>query len=102
MGPYVRRELHLSDLGLWSQRLSAMSSADRLYLPGVSAPRAPQVLAGALVAQSALELFNVTTMQISPWALREGLILRRLDQLVFDGPLDPPAHVGKLRNSDTE
>lgn len=102
MGPYVRRELHLSDLGLWSQRLSAMSSADRLHLPGVSAARAPQVLAGALVAQTALELFNVTTMQISPWALREGLILRRLDQLVFDGPLDPPAHVGKLRNSDTK
>lgn len=100
MGPYVRRELHLSDLGLWSQRLSAMSSADRLYLPGVSAARAPQVLAGALVAQSALEMFNATSLQISPWALREGLILRRLDQLIFDGPLDPPAHIAKLKNSD--
>ena len=41
-------------------------------------------------------------MQISPWALREGLILRRLDQLVFDGPLDPPAHVGKLTNAASE
>ncbi|MCU6478911.1 Ppx/GppA phosphatase family protein [Arthrobacter sp. A2-55] len=99
MGPYVRRELHLTDLGLWSQRLSAMSSADRLHLPGVSVARAKQVLAGALVAQAALELFQVQTMEISPWALREGLILRRLDQLVFDGPLDPPAHVGKLKNS---
>lgn len=100
MGPYIRRELHLSDLGLWSQRLSAMSSADRLHLPGVSAARAQQVLAGALVAQTALEMFKVPTMHVSPWALREGLILRRLDQLVFDGPLDPPAHVGKLRNSE--
>ncbi|GAA4655488.1 Ppx/GppA family phosphatase [Arthrobacter cryoconiti] len=99
MGPYVKRELHLTDLGLWSQRLSAMSSADRLHLPGVSMARAKQVLAGALVAQSALEMFKVQSMQISPWALREGLILRRLDQLVFDGPLDPPAHVGKLTNS---
>ncbi|WP_113716144.1 MULTISPECIES: Ppx/GppA family phosphatase [Arthrobacter] len=101
MGPYVKRELHLTDLGLWSQRLSAMSSADRLHLPGVSVARAKQVLAGALVAQSALEMFKVQSMQISPWALREGLILRRLDQLVFDGPLDPPAHVGKLTNSAT-
>ncbi|RAN72798.1 exopolyphosphatase [Bacillus sp. SRB_336] len=101
MGPYVKRELHLTDLGLWSQRLSAMSSADRLHLPGVSVARAKQVLAGALVAQSALEMFKVQSMQISPWALREGLILRRLDQLVFDGPLDPPAHVGKLANSAT-
>ncbi|WP_104086323.1 Ppx/GppA phosphatase family protein [Arthrobacter sp. GMC3] len=101
MGPYVKRELHLSDLGLWSQRLAAMSSADRLHLPGVSVARAQQVLAGALVAQTALEMFKVQSMQISPWALREGLILRRLDQLVFDGPLDPPAHVGKLTNSAT-
>ncbi|ALE07229.1 exopolyphosphatase [Arthrobacter sp. ERGS1:01] len=99
MGPYVKRELHLSDLGLWSQRLSAMSSADRLHLPGVSVARAKQMLAGALVAQTALEMFKVQSMQISPWALREGLILRRLDQLVFDGPLDPPAHVGKLKNA---
>lgn len=99
MGPHVRRELHLSDLGLWTQRLSAMSSSDRLYLPGVSVARAKQVLAGALVAQSAMELFKVQTMQISPWALREGLILRRLDQLVFDGPLDPPAHVVPLANA---
>jgi exopolyphosphatase/guanosine-5'-triphosphate,3'-diphosphate pyrophosphatase len=33
-------------------------------------------------------------MEICPWALREGLILRRLDQLVFEGPLDPAPHIG--------
>lgn len=99
MGPYVKRELHLTDLGLWSQRLSAMSSADRLHLPGVSEARARQMLAAALVAESALQLLKVPSLQISPWALREGLILRRLDQLVFDGPLDPPAHVSYKRES---
>ncbi|WP_285728135.1 Ppx/GppA phosphatase family protein [Psychromicrobium xiongbiense] len=93
LGPFVRRELHATDLGLWAQRLSAMSIDDRLHLPGVSAARAPQVLAGALVAEAALELFRVDTVQICPWALREGLILRRLDQLVFDGPLDLPRHL---------
>ncbi|NYE95556.1 exopolyphosphatase/guanosine-5'-triphosphate,3'-diphosphate pyrophosphatase [Psychromicrobium silvestre] len=93
MGPFARRELHAVDLGLWTQRLTAMSAADRLHLPGVSAARALQLLAGALVAEAALELFKVSTLQICPWALREGLILRRLDQLVFDGPLQPPRHV---------
>ncbi|ABY24454.1 exopolyphosphatase [Renibacterium salmoninarum ATCC 33209] len=93
MGPFVRRELHAIDLGLWTQRLTAMSAADRLHLPGVSEARATQLLAGALVAEAALELFKGETLQICPWALREGLILRRLDQLVFDGPLDPPRHV---------
>jgi len=92
-GPYVRRELLREDLGLWAQRISAMSAEDRLHLPGVSQARAPQLLAGALVAEAALELFDQPRIVICPWALREGLILRRLDQLVFDGPLDPPAHV---------
>lgn len=84
-GPFVRRELQLTDLTLWTQRLAAMSVEDRAHLPGVSELRAPQVLAGALVAEAALEMFGEQTMQICPWALREGLILRRLDHLVAQG-----------------
>jgi len=34
-------------------------------------------------------------MVTCPWALREGLILRRLDQLVFEGPIDPAPHVAE-------
>ncbi|MFI5085779.1 MAG: Ppx/GppA phosphatase family protein, partial [Actinomycetales bacterium] len=86
MGPHVRRELLRADLGLWAQRLTAMSAGDRVHLPGVSEARARQLLAGALVAEAALELFKVDRLLICPWALREGLILRRLDQLVFDRP----------------
>ncbi|HET6242471.1 MAG TPA: Ppx/GppA phosphatase family protein [Arthrobacter sp.] len=93
-GPYVKRELFAADLGLWAQRISAMQIEDRLHLPGVSEARAPQLLAGALVAEAALELFEFPSMELCPWALREGLILRRLDQLVFDGPLDPAPHIG--------
>jgi exopolyphosphatase/guanosine-5'-triphosphate,3'-diphosphate pyrophosphatase len=70
-----------------------MKVEDRLHLPGVSEARAPQLLAGALVAEAALELFEFSSMEICPWALREGLILRRLDQLVLDGPLEPAPHV---------
>ncbi|AJT41940.1 Ppx/GppA phosphatase family protein [Psychromicrobium lacuslunae] len=99
-GPFVRRELRAVDLGLWAQRLTAMSADDRLHLPGVSRARASQVLAGALVAEAALELFEVSTVLICPWALREGLILRRLDQLVFDGPLEPPRHVSARAASE--
>jgi exopolyphosphatase/guanosine-5'-triphosphate,3'-diphosphate pyrophosphatase len=88
-GPYVKRDLNRADLGI-----SAMKSEDRLHLPGVSEARANQLLAGALVAEAALELFEYKKIKICPWALREGLILRRLDQLVFDGPLEPAPHVG--------
>lgn len=81
-GPYVRRELRVHDLGLWAARLSAMSSADRAELPGVSAIRSRQLLAAALVAQTAMEGLAIESVQICPWALREGLILRRFDHLM--------------------
>ncbi|MEF2976761.1 Ppx/GppA phosphatase family protein [Subtercola sp. YIM 133946] len=80
-GPYVRRELRLADLTLWSSRLAAMSSADRAELPGVSDVRAKQLLAAALVAEAAMTGLGVASVQICPWALREGLILRRFDHL---------------------
>ncbi|MBD1542515.1 Ppx/GppA family phosphatase [Arthrobacter sp. IA7] len=93
-GPYVKRDLNRTDLGIWAQRISAMKTEDRLHLPGVSEARANQLLAGALVAEAAMELFEYKKIKICPWALREGLILRRLDQLVVDGPLEPAPHVG--------
>ena len=44
-----------------------------------SAPR--RLVAGALVAEAALDLLDLPTVEIGPWALREGVILRRLDSL---------------------
>jgi exopolyphosphatase/guanosine-5'-triphosphate,3'-diphosphate pyrophosphatase len=51
------------------------------------------------VAEAALELFAFKKIRICPWALREGLILRRLDQLVFEGPLEPAPHVGAQQHA---
>ena len=36
-------------------------------------------LAGAVVAEAVLSLLEVEGVQVCPWALREGIILRRLD-----------------------
>ena len=58
-----------------------MTTAERAELPGVSEGRANQLLAGAIVAAGAMDLFGVETLEICPWALREGVILRTLDQL---------------------
>lgn len=58
-----------------------MTTAQRAVLPGVSEGRAEQLLAGAMVAEGAMDLFGVETLEVCPWALREGVILRRLDQL---------------------
>jgi exopolyphosphatase / guanosine-5'-triphosphate,3'-diphosphate pyrophosphatase len=80
-GPYVRRTLSANDLADWLPRLAAMKVTDRVGLPGVSPGRAEQLLAGAVVADAAMDLFQVRSLSICPWALREGLILRRLDSL---------------------
>ncbi|WP_433387983.1 Ppx/GppA phosphatase family protein [Micromonospora sp. KLBMP9576] len=50
-------------------------------LDGVSAGRAHQLLAGAVVAEAVLRRLDVAALDICPWALREGVILRRMDQL---------------------
>lgn len=76
------RTLRRADLTEWVPRLAAMTEAERAELPSVSAGRARQILAGALVAEAAMELLGVESMQISPWALREGVILRRLDDMM--------------------
>ncbi|NEE00356.1 Ppx/GppA phosphatase family protein [Phytoactinopolyspora halotolerans] len=80
-GPYVRRLLKRADMPELIDRLAGMSAAERAKLPGVAKSRAEQLLAGALVADAAMDLFDVPSVDICPWALREGLILRRLDQL---------------------
>jgi exopolyphosphatase/guanosine-5'-triphosphate,3'-diphosphate pyrophosphatase len=56
-----------------------MTAADRAELEGVSAERAPQIVAGALVAEASMRALAIDTVDICPWALREGLILRKLD-----------------------
>jgi exopolyphosphatase/guanosine-5'-triphosphate,3'-diphosphate pyrophosphatase len=80
-GFYVRRFLKHSDVGLWAERLAAMDKAERARLPGVSEGRAAQMPAGAIVADAVMDLMGVTQLEICPWALREGVILKRLDTL---------------------
>ena len=80
-GPYVPRSLDRDDLSEWMPKLTKMSAADRAELPGVSAGRSSQLVAGAMVADAVMDLFDLPSLEICPWALREGVILSRLDQL---------------------
>jgi exopolyphosphatase/guanosine-5'-triphosphate,3'-diphosphate pyrophosphatase len=80
-GPYVRRILRRDALREISVRLCKMSAGERCALPGVSADRAVQLAAGSVVAAESLDLLDVNEVEICPWALREGIILRRLDWL---------------------
>jgi exopolyphosphatase / guanosine-5'-triphosphate,3'-diphosphate pyrophosphatase len=83
-----------SAAGLWARRTLSYGGLRQVIgfirhippgklaeLEGVSARRAHQVLAGAIVAEATMRRLGVESIDVCPWALREGVILRRLDQL---------------------
>jgi len=80
-GPYVRRPLRRAALTALVPRLAEMTVEQRAALPGVSPGRAGQLLAGAVVAEAVMRALDVAELEVCPWALREGVILRRLDWL---------------------
>jgi len=75
-GVFVARQLARRDLRACLPRLAALPAAERARLPGVSEPRALQSLAGAVVGHTAMKLTGIKTLTICPWAIREGVLLR--------------------------
>lgn len=88
-GIFVPRELRRKDMPGIIDELVHRTPSQRAALPGVSEARSGQVLAGAIVADAAMTVFDVPTLQISPWALREGIIMRQLDLLDSSEVLSP-------------
>ena len=80
-GLQVPRELTLEGLDQLVGFVSRIESGALGELRGVSLDRAHQVPAGAVVAAATMRALDVRCVRICPWALREGVILRRLDSL---------------------
>lgn len=80
-GPRARRVVTRVGLVQVHGFISRMASADLAELDGVSVGRAHQTLAGGVVAAGAMDALGVSEVELCPWALREGVILRRLDWL---------------------
>lgn len=81
-GPFMDRTLRRGDLREAVSTLAALPAAERARLPGISAPRAAQSLAGAVIGHTAMKLTGLTTVTVCPWAIREGVMLRHME----DGP----------------
>jgi exopolyphosphatase/guanosine-5'-triphosphate,3'-diphosphate pyrophosphatase len=62
-----------------STKLTEMTLEDRIKLPGVSANRARQIVAGAYVTESVMRNLDLNELEICPWALREGVVLKWMD-----------------------
>ncbi len=80
-GPLVARTLSLRDVQEWIPKLVGMSEDELADLPGVSPSRTHQIVPGALVAEACMDIFDLSELEICPWALREGVILERIDKL---------------------
>jgi exopolyphosphatase/guanosine-5'-triphosphate,3'-diphosphate pyrophosphatase len=76
-----RRVLDLKPLRGQITRLARLTTSERAQLQGISSPRAHQILAGAIIAEELMTALGLTRLEICPWALREGIALRRLQQL---------------------
>ncbi|MFC5728998.1 MULTISPECIES: Ppx/GppA family phosphatase [Nocardioides] len=80
-GPLVPRLLPLDELRRWIPKLVAMTPEELSALPGVSPSRTHQIVPGALVAEACMDIFDLAELEVCPWALREGVILERIDKL---------------------
>lgn len=87
-GIYVRRVLRRSDLAELVPKLAKLTAAERADLPGVSSNRAAQVLAGAMVVEAVMDIVGIEELVVCPWALREGVILQRLDLIPVNSNAD--------------
>ena len=73
--------LESANLKSMISKLADMTDKSRAELPGVSASRAQQIVAGGVVARAVMATLDIDRVEICPWALREGIVLRRLDWL---------------------
>jgi len=80
-GPLVPRSLPADVLADRLPKLAAMTDEELCDLPGVSPSRTHQILPGALVALAVMDIFDLPDLEICPWALREGVILERIDAI---------------------
>ncbi|BDV29796.1 Ppx/GppA phosphatase family protein [Microbacterium terricola] len=70
-------------LGSWIPRLARLPASARQELPGITADRTFQIVAAAVVLHTAMETLEVEELEVSPWALREGVLLRYSESLAW-------------------
>ncbi|MBP2437393.1 Ppx/GppA family phosphatase [Microbacterium amylolyticum] len=68
-------------LGAWIPVLGRIPAEARQELPGITADRTFQITAGAVVLHEAMKAMDVEELEVSPWALREGVLLRYIEDL---------------------
>ncbi len=87
-----RMLLPRASLASWIPRLARLPASARQELPGITADRTFQIVAAAVVLHTAMTTLKVDELEVSPWALREGVLLRYIESLSWTAPTADPAH----------
>lgn len=82
---YDRVELGRDELESWIPRLARIPASARQELPGITPDRTFQIVAAAVCLHTAMHLLAIPVLEISPWALREGVLLRFIESLPWHG-----------------
>lgn len=70
-------------LGSWIPRLARIPASARQELPGITADRTFQIVAAAVVLHTAMRMMDADELEVSPWALREGVLLREIESMAW-------------------
>ncbi|MBZ6373121.1 MAG: Ppx/GppA family phosphatase, partial [Microbacterium hominis] len=81
-----RMLLPRGSLGSWIPRLARIPAAARQELPGITPDRTFQIVAAGVVLHTAMTMLHVDELEVSPWALREGVLLRYIESLSWSEP----------------
>lgn len=73
-----------ASLGSWIPRLARLPASARQELPGITPDRTFQIVAAAVVLHTAMTVMDVDELEVSPWALREGVLLRYIEDRAHD------------------
>ncbi|MFY9712624.1 MAG: Ppx/GppA phosphatase family protein [Microbacterium sp.] len=68
-------------LGSWIPRLARLPASARQELPGITPDRTFQIVGAAVALHAAMTSLGVDELEVSPWALREGVLLKYIEQL---------------------
>lgn len=86
-GGFDRMALSRASLGSWIPPLARIPASARQELPGITPDRTFQIVAAAVVLHTAMELMDAAELEVCPWALREGVLLRYIESLSWVPPV---------------
>ncbi|MBA2502350.1 MAG: Ppx/GppA family phosphatase [Pyrinomonadaceae bacterium] len=76
--------ISLGKLEEFNSRMARMTLDERQGVPGISQQRAEIIVAGGQILEGAMRAFDIKSVKVCDWALREGVILDRLRELAAE------------------